>query len=67
MTKALTGCIGFLKSLYCKNLGKLVFTNLNISSIRNKFELISKQVRRNINVLMVSETRQTTGFRVEIF
>ena len=46
-----------LKSLRCNNLNKLVFVYLNISFIRNKFELLSEQVRGNVNVLMVSETK----------
>ena len=49
-----------LKSLCCSNLNKLVFAHLNINSIRNKFELLSEQVRGNADILMVSELRQIT-------
>ena len=46
-----------LKSLCCNNLSKLVFAHLYINSIRNKFELLSEQVRGNVNVLVVSEAK----------
>ena len=56
-----------LKSLCCNNLNKLAFAHLNINSIRNKFELISGQVRRNIDILMVSETKTDDSFLIENF
>ena len=55
-----------LKSLRCNNLNKLVFAHLNINSIRNKFELLPEQVRGNVDVLMVSETKVDDSFRLEI-
>ena len=51
-----------LKSLRCNNLNKLVFAHLNINSIRNKFEIPSEQVRGNVDVLMVSETKKDDSF-----
>ena len=56
-----------MKSLCCTNLKKLVFTHLNINSIRNKFELISEQFINNIEVLMVSETKTDDSFLIENF
>ena len=50
------------KSLRCDNLNKLVFAHMNINSIRNKFELFSDQVRGNVDVLMVSETKTDFSF-----
>ena len=55
-----------LKSLRCNNFKKFIFAHVNINSIRNKSELLSEQVRGNIDVLMVSETKMTV-FRLEIF
>ena len=51
-----------LKYLRCNNLNKLVFAHLNINSVRNKFELLSRQVRGNVDVLMVSETKIDDSF-----
>ena len=43
------------------------FAHLNISSIRNKFELLSEQVRSKVDVLMVPETKVDDGFLIGIF
>ena len=51
-----------LKSLRSNNWNKLVFAHLNINSIRNKFELLSEQVRGNVDVLMASETKIDDSF-----
>ena len=53
-----------LKSLCWNNLNKLVFAHLNINSNRNKFELISEQVRRNVDLLMISETKTDDSFLI---
>ena len=45
----------------------MVFAHLNINSIRNKFELLSEQVRGNVDVLMVSETKIDDNFPIGIF
>ena len=52
-----TDCKRFLKSLRTSNPDKLVFAHLNINSIRNKFEMLSDQIKGNIDVLLVSETK----------
>ena len=51
-----------LNSLRKDNLNKRVFTHLNINSIRNKFELLSEQIKGNIGVLMISETKTDDSF-----
>ena len=51
-----------LKSLRCDNLNKLVFAHVNINSIRNKLQLLSEQVRSNLDVLMVFETKIDDSF-----
>ena len=56
-----------LISLGCINLNKLVFAYLNINSIRNKFELLSEQVRGDVDVLMVSETKIDDSFPIGNF
>ena len=49
------------------NLNKLIFAHLNINSIRNKFELLSKQIKGNVDVLMISETKIDDSFPVGQF
>ena len=62
-----TGGNRVLKYLCCNNLNKLVFAHLNINSVRNKFELLSRQVRGNVDVLMVSETKIDDSFPIGNF
>ena len=44
------------------NPDKLVFALLNINSIRNKFEMLSDQIKGNIDVLLVLETKIDDSF-----
>ena len=66
MTQA-NDCISVLKALRSDNSDKLVFAHININSIRNKFEFLSTQVKGNIDVLMVSETKIDNSFPVGNF
>ena len=56
-----TYCKRFPKSLRTskppRNPDKLLFEHLNTNSIRNKSEILSYQVKGNIDVLMVSDTK----------
>ena len=45
----------------------LGFDHLNITSICNKFELLSEKVKGNIDVLMISETKVNHSFPIENF
>ena len=56
-----------LKSLRCNDLNKLALAHLNINTIRNKFELLSKQVIGNVDVLMISETKINDSFPIGNF
>ena len=40
-----------------KNVNKLIIAHLNINSLRNKFEFLISQIKDNVNVLMISETK----------
>ena len=51
-----------LKSLRIRNLNKIVVGHLNINSIRNKFDFLAHQVKGNIDVLMISETKLDESF-----
>ena len=46
-----------LKTLRIRNLNKIITDQLNINSIRNKFDLLAHQVKENIDILMTSETK----------
>ena len=46
------------------NLSSFIFGHLNINSIRKKFELLSDQIKGNVDVLIISETRINDSFPV---
>ena len=46
-----------LKKLRIKNRNRVIISQININSIRNKIELSSKAVLGNIDILMVSEIK----------
>ena len=56
-----------MKALHSDNSNKLIFAHININSIRNKFEFLSTQLKENIDVLMVSETKIDNWFLVGNF
>ena len=47
------------------NRNKSFFGRLNINSSCNKFNLLSKHVKGNIDVFMISETKVDDSFPVE--
>ena len=53
----MSDCNNTLKSLRKDNLNKLISAHLNINSIRNKFELLSEQIKGNVDLPMISETK----------
>ena len=55
-----------LGSLKLRNLNRLIFGQINIYSIRNKFELLLSLVSNNI-VLLISETKIENTFPVSQF
>ena len=50
-----------LKSICRENTNKLVFVQININLLRNKFELHVNEVKGNIDVLLISETKIDRG------
>ena len=60
-------CIKVLKALRSDNSNKLIFAHIHINSSRNKFEFLFTQVKGNIDVLMVSETKIDDSFPVDNF
>ena len=51
-----------LKNIRNTNINKLIFGHLNINSLRNKFDLLSEQVKGSIDIFMVSETKLDDSF-----
>ena len=47
----------YLSSLRRKNLNRVILAQLNISSIRNKFDLLGEGIKGKVDVLMISETK----------
>ena len=56
-----------LKEIRVKNLNRLIFGHLNINSLRNKIELLTDQIRGNIDVLLISETKLDNSFPTSQF
>ena len=51
-----------LKTIRSDNVNKLTFAHLNVNSIRNKFEFLATQVKRKLDILMISETKIDKSF-----
>ena len=51
-----------LKPLRIRNLNKIVIGHLNINCIRNKFDFLAHQVKVNIDILLISETKLDESF-----
>ena len=49
------------------NLDKLIFAHWNINSIRNKFKYFLEQIRGNVDILLVSETKIDDSFAQDQF
>ena len=57
----------YLKTIRGNNLNKLIFANLNINSIRNRFEELISQVKGTVDALMISETKIDDSFPIANF
>ena len=49
--------INELKSIPLKNVNNIIIAQININSIRNKFELLSHYVSGNMDILIITETK----------
>ena len=56
-----------LKSLRTTNLHRIIIAQININSIRNKFEAVVNGVRGNVDILMIPETKIYDSFHVTQF
>ena len=57
-----TDPIQILKKVKISNINRLVIGNLNINSLRNKFESLKLIVKGNINILVLAETQLDNTF-----
>ena len=51
-----------LKNLRLKNVNRLICAQLNINSIRNKFESLKEIVSTNVDILLICETKLDSSF-----
>ena len=51
-----------LKNLRLKNVNRLIFAQLKINTIRNKFNSLVNIVNNNIDILMILETKLDPSF-----
>ena len=51
-----------LSNLRERNLNHLLLTHININTIRNKFDQLVSSVKKNIGILMMSETKIDNSF-----
>ena len=61
-----------LRNLRSKNVGNIIFSYLNINSIRNKFENLCELVAGNVDILCIAETKldpslQNSQFLIPVF
>ena len=56
-----------LKSLRTSNLHRIIIAQININSIRHKFEAVVNGVRDNVDILMISETKTVNSFPLTQF
>ena len=51
-----------LKSVQRKNLSRIIFAHFNINSLRNKLDTLVHQIKGNVDVLVMSETKLDESF-----
>ena len=48
-------------------MNKLIIRHLNINSLRNNIELLAQQIKDNVDILMISETKLDESFPTSQF
>ena len=51
-----------MKNLRLKNTKNIIFSYLNINSIRNKFKNVSSLISENVDILIVAKTKLDSSF-----
>ena len=60
-------CNESLKELKQKNLNCPIIAQLNINSIRNKFQFLEKKICANLDIILISETKPGDSFSAAQF
>ena len=63
LKQAKENCRSVLNSLRKDNLDKLIFAHLNINSVGNKFDYLSKQIRGNVDFFYFMKPKLMIAFR----
>ena len=50
------------ENIHRKNISRVIFAQLNINSLQNKFESLLDIINKNIDVLSISETKIGSSF-----
>ena len=58
---------GELRSLRVKNVNKLITGYLNINSLRDKFELLTHQIKDKIDIIMIPKRKLDERFPTSQF
>ena len=56
-----------LKDIRRENLNRVIFAQLNINSIRNKFDVLSLEVHGSVDILLITETKIDQSFPTKQF
>ena len=56
-----------IKNLRLRNVNEVVVSNININSLRNKFEHLEELVMKHIDVLVITETKLDDSFSTSQF
>ena len=56
-----------LKSVRRKDLSRIIFAHLKINSLTNKFDTLVDQIKGNVDILVISETKLDESFPVGQF
>ena len=57
-----TSILNKLNATRIGNINRLITGDININSIRNKFEMLSNSIKGNLNILMISEIKSGLTF-----
>ena len=54
--------VSYLRNLRSKNAGNIIFSYLNLNSIRKKFENLCELVAGNVDIICIAETKLNPSF-----
>ena len=54
--------VGSVRDVRKRNLKRIILGHLNINSIRKKFDLLVDQIKGNVDIMVISETKLDESF-----